>query len=191
MRPTVELTGEHNQIKVMLAVIDAACDRLDAGEKLPPAELDKMVAFINGFVDGFHHDKEEGLLFPAMEAAGAPVEGGPLAVMAGEHEIARHLVRQMSEAASAYRDGDGGVAASFVESGRNYVSLMLAHIDKEDQFLYPMADGQLSGGQQQELRRRFDAASEADDIAGLLDDLRELQEIYLPGERRDQRPPQT
>ncbi len=184
MRPTAELTSEHNQIKIMLAVIDAACDRLDAGQALPAEHLEKMVAFVVGFIDKRHHDKEEGLLFPAMESAGAPVEGGPLAVMSGEHDIARQLLKQMSDAASAYKAGEAGAAAAFVESGRDYVSLMLAHIDKEDQFLYPMADRQLSGQQQEKLRRMFDKTNAAtEDCERLLDDMRGLQEIYIKGIR--------
>ncbi len=179
MRPTVELTGEHNQIKIMLGVIDVACDRLAAGEALPAGHLQQMVLFIKGFVDKHHHDKEEGLLFPAMEAAGVPGEGGPLAAMSGEHDIGRQLVRQMSDAAAGYAAGQPGAAASFIESGRNYVSLLLAHIDKEDQILYPMADSRLSQEQQQELRRRFDEAdAAADGSAELIEDLRGLQAAY-------------
>ena len=39
--------------------------------------------------------------------------------------------------------GDGPAVGRFVRNGRGYRELLLAHIDKEDNVLYPMAEGLL------------------------------------------------
>jgi len=74
-----------------------------------------------------------------MEEAGFPHDSGPIAVMLAEHEAGRQAVRGLLEI------GAGSGSLSEVESARTieytgqFVPLLYAHIQKENNILYPMA----------------------------------------------------
>jgi hemerythrin-like domain-containing protein len=80
-----------------------------------------------------HFEAEEGLLFPAFEAATGMSEG-PTRMMRHEHEQMRSLLSQLADACAAH-DGEGyaGVAETLL-------MLMQQHNMKEENMLYPMCD---------------------------------------------------
>src|SRR5512137_1052010 len=106
MKPTEQLKEEHREIELMLKILEKACKKLESGEKVSPEHLEKIVEFIRVFVDKCHHAKEEDQLFPAMEEAGIPKQGGPIGVMLLEHDMGRESVREMSEVLRKYKSGD-------------------------------------------------------------------------------------
>lgn len=156
MRPTEILSAEHKNILEMLAVLEKVAKKLEAGEAVEADHLVQIVEFIQMFADKFHHAKEEDLLFPAMERAGIPREGGPIGVMLQEHEVGRGYVRAMKEGAEKYRSGDTSQAAVYAQNARNFVGLLWPHIEKEDTILYRIADMHLTGSDQEELLREFE-----------------------------------
>jgi len=155
MKPTAELSQEHQAILLMISILGTMADRLEAGEKVEPVHLEEAVDFVRGFADKCHHAKEEDLLFPAMEKAGIPRTGGPLGVMLREHVEGRALVKAMADSIPGIRKGDDAAARRFAESARGYGALLSQHIYKEDNILYPMADARLSAATQDELSACF------------------------------------
>ena len=59
------------------------------------------LGFLKEFADKCHHGKEEGILFPALTAAGLPSQGGPVGVMLHEHVEGRALIQEMEKAVRA------------------------------------------------------------------------------------------
>src|SRR5512136_2617308 len=96
MKPTEELSREHQAILTMIRILHKMADRLDAGTAVDPDDLDRSVEFIRVFADKCHHAKEEGHLFPEMERAGIPRDRGPIGVMLAEHEDGRKHVAAMA-----------------------------------------------------------------------------------------------
>ena len=91
------LMDEHELILAALDRLDAFHADLEAGTGTDAA-AERVAGFVNfftEFVDEIHHIKEEDLLFKAMADHGFPVEGGPIAVMLGEHDQGRALVDVM------------------------------------------------------------------------------------------------
>jgi len=156
MKPTENLKNEHQAIKLMLTILEEVGKKIESGKEIDPEHLEKILDFIRVFADKCHHGKEEDLLFPAMEEAGIPREGGPIGVMLMEHTMGRDFVKAMGEAARKYEKGDRKASSQFVENARKYTSLLSQHIDKEDNILYPMAERRLSEEKQGELLRDFD-----------------------------------
>ena len=156
MSATDVLKDEHRGIERMLAIVEAATQRLQAGGDVPADLYLKAVDFFRGFTDGCHHAKEEEKLFPTLEQRGVPREGGPIGVMLAEHEQGRAYVRAMAEVANRYSKGDKSAGAALIESGRGYVGLLRQHIAKEDGILFPMADRMLSGEEQAQLAEEFE-----------------------------------
>lgn len=155
MKPTTELSHEHQAILLLIRVLETMSGRLEAGEPVDPGHLEKAVDFIKVFADKCHHGKEEDLLFPAMEKAGIPRSGGPLGVMLSEHVAGRSYVKAMTESLPGIQKGDQAAARAFAENARKYGALLTQHIHKEDHVLYPMADARLSPSQQKELEACF------------------------------------
>jgi hemerythrin-like domain-containing protein len=156
MKPTEVLMTEHRAIERMLAVLETAARRLEAGERVRPDLLCEAVDFVRNFADRCHHGKEEDNLFPRMEARGVPRQGGPLAVMLHEHDEGRAYVGAIAGAIDAYEGGDQAAARVIAENARGYAELLRQHIMKEDNVLFPMADRVLSPDDQRELTIRFE-----------------------------------
>lgn len=156
MKSTEVLKTEHEAIKLMLSILGSICDKLESGQEVNPQHLEQIMEFIRVFSDKCHHGKEENLLFPAMEQAGVPREGGPVAVMLVEHSQGREYVKGMNEAVARYKAGDRAAASRFAENARNYIELLTQHIDKENNILYMIADMHLSRAKQEELVVKFE-----------------------------------
>jgi len=183
MRATEELKEEHKAIKSMLKILERVTEKLEYGEIVNPEHLEKILEFIRVFADRCHHGKEEDLLFPAMEEAGIPKEGGPIGVMLTEHDMGRDYVRGMEEGIKGYRKGDSGAGLKIIENARNYIKLLNDHIDKEDNILYMMADVHLSPEKQNGLLCEFEKVEEKKIGKGKHEEfhqlLHHLEEIYL------------
>ena len=107
--------------------------------------------------------KEEELLFAKMQERGMPVRGGPIAVMLQEHDEGRRRVKAVAEALPQAGSGNASALASVRSNLLAYVQLLRAHIDKEDNVLYPMADRLFTPEDQRELTEAFEKV-EAEEI---------------------------
>ncbi|MGB9773472.1 MAG: hemerythrin domain-containing protein [Bacteroidota bacterium] len=184
MKPTDQLKQEHKAVKLMLEILEKMCHKLESGEeKINLSHLDQTIEFIKVFVDKCHHAKEEELLFPAMEAAGIPREGGPIGMMLMEHDIGRNYVKNLSEAVDKYKAGDNRASAGIVENARKYAELLAQHIVKEDSILYPMAEATLPEEGQEKLLEEFERVENERVGAGKHEEfhkmLSTLRDIYL------------
>lgn len=185
MKATDILKEEHELILVMLQVVDAACGKIESGEKANAGDLADMVDFIRNFADRCHHAKEENLLFPAMEAAGIGRESGPIGVMLAEHAAGRNFVKGMDGALAEMKAGDSAASEQFVADAQGYVRLLDGHIMKENNVLFAMADERLSAKQQEDLVSGFERVEREEIGAGVHekyhDMLHRLRDRYLSG----------
>lgn len=171
MRPTERLMEEHERILAVLDVQEALCADIRRGEQPPAGLCEQIVNFMRVFADDRHHHKEEDLLFPALEQAGLPRDGGPVGVMLHEHEIGRGWITRMAEAARRWSDGDVAGLGAFAAAATEHAGLLRAHIEKENQILFPMAERFLDADTKRRLAEQFaarDAARGEGDRPGAL-----------------------
>ena len=145
MKATEDLIEEHQAVLVSLQILEKVAAATGAKETKAPEHLAQLLDFFKGFVDRCHHGKEEDVLFPELERRGVRREGGPIGVMLAEHEIGRGHVRAMTERLQALQAGDAGAAAGIGEEARAYREMLEAHIQKENNVLFPMADRLIDG----------------------------------------------
>jgi hemerythrin-like domain-containing protein len=143
---TTSLRHEHEVILRALALVERVALAAAAGTPGAREALVRLVDFFQNFADRCHHAKEEQHLFPALERRGLPREGGPVAVMLAEHHEGRRLL-------AALAAGDPAAA-------RGYVALLRAHIDKENDVLFPLAEQVLAEEDQVSLHRAFEAVEQ-------------------------------
>ena len=180
MKPTEELKAEHEGVKLMLKILDKVCAKPD---EINQEHFIKMLEFLKVFVDKCHHGKEEDLLLPAMIEAGVPEEKGVIKFTLLEHVEGRGYVKGMSEAFDKLKNGDHQVSNKIVENAKNYIALLIKHIDKENNILFPLADKVLSQAKQAELEEEFEklevekiGVGKHEEFHGLL---HHLKETYL------------
>lgn len=130
--------------------------KIEGGEQAPPEVLAKVMNFLRLFVDRCHHSKEEDILFPALGGKGVPISGGPLGVMLMEHDQARALIQEMSEAAEAYKTDTETAGKQWARAAWDYSGLMQEHFGKEEDVLFRMADNILSPEEQDRIVAGFE-----------------------------------
>jgi len=163
MNATDVLKHEHQVIELVLGATEREAQRIQTGGRVAGATVGKMLDFCREFADRCHHAKEEKLLFVKMGERGMPVEGGPIAVMLREHEQGRGFLRATGEALPRAGAGDLAAAAAVGDNLAGYVRLLRAHILKENNVLFPMADRLYSDEDQRALSEAFDR-TEAEEI---------------------------
>ncbi len=156
MKATEDLIHEHNAVLVALKILEKVTAAIAAQNEEAPAHLEQLVDFFKGFVDKCHHAKEEDVLFPELERRGVKREGGPVGVMLAEHEVGRGHVRALVDSLERLRGGDAGAAASIADHARAYSDMLQAHISKENNVLFPMADRVVPADVATRLAEQFD-----------------------------------
>lgn len=151
MKATTVLVEEHAIIERALDVAEAAVARLRVGQDIPDGYAAWLIDFICQFADGCHHHKEEGVLFPLLEARGVPKQGGPIGCMLHEHELGRDLVRRMKGASQATPFDK----ARFADALEDYAALLRQHIFKENNVLFLMAERVLTPADDEQAIERY------------------------------------
>jgi hemerythrin-like domain-containing protein len=159
MKAIQQLKDEHEGVKVMLGILERVGKQLEENGNLNNEHFGKILGFLTGFVDKCHHGKEEELLFPALEAAGVPKDG-PIRVMLHEHELGRKYVRAMSDAFAGWMTGEKSASQKIAQNAAGYITLLRAHIEKENDVLFAMGDRLLTEKKQDELYEGFEKIEE-------------------------------
>jgi hemerythrin-like domain-containing protein len=151
----------------MIRVLESVTGKLELGEDVPVKEVEEIIDFIRTYADRFHHAKEEDILYARAELLGIPREGGPIGVMLEEHELGREYVRGMADSLKDFEHGGEEARGKIVRNARGYSGLLIQHIDKEDNILYPMIEGFLT----------------RDDEGGLMEEFQEAERERLGDEK--------
>jgi len=148
---TQVLRQEHEAILKMIGAAEEAACRLERGEAVRQETLANILEFFRVFADQCHHGKEEELLFPLLESKGLPRDGGPTGVMLAEHEQGRQLIREMSAAVEAYSNNVSEAGLRWAQAAKAYAALLRAHIFKENNVLFRVAEQMLTSAEQEAL----------------------------------------
>jgi hemerythrin-like domain-containing protein len=150
MEATKILSEEHQNILKALDVLERECGELESGKEMDGDFVGKAVDFIKNYADGFHHAKEEDILFSEFNKKSDEAHCNPVDQMLYEHGLGRDFVKGMEDGLES--NDKGKVVASF----RGYVQLLREHIFKEENILYPMIDEILGEDIQKEMLKEFD-----------------------------------
>jgi hemerythrin-like domain-containing protein len=134
-----ELMNEHRLIEKVLDSLEGYVGEIEAGATVDRKTVGEFAVFFREFADRCHHGKEEDRLFVAMQAHGFPAHAGPLAVMLAEHVEGRRHVGALRDLGQ----GSGPVSPeerrAVIDHASAFIPMLRAHIQKEDNVLYPMA----------------------------------------------------
>jgi hemerythrin-like domain-containing protein len=138
MEAIAMLVKEHDSILKMIKITQTILNTTDV-KTVKIDHVDQIIDFIINFADKYHHLKEEDVLFMEMEKHGMSTESGPIAVMLSEHDKGRAYIKQALEGVAKFKSGDNKAYDEIRVNLLNYCELLVNHIAKENNVLYPMA----------------------------------------------------
>jgi hemerythrin-like domain-containing protein len=150
--PIRELVDEHDRIKILLRSIPKVCEIMKSLNGLDYKLILDCVEFIKNYADKFHHSKEEEILFKYIDENSEVVKS-----MLEEHKLARWFVK------SVLNGVEKNNVNMVVENLTNYGELLLEHIRKEDEILYPYIQRSITENQIDELSQKFKVIDEGID----------------------------
>lgn len=145
------LKHEHEAITLGLNILARMDQRMNAEHITDIQDLSDLTGFLTAFADTCHHGKEEGILFPAMNAKDASQTQAPVQRMLDEHAEGRGHLAKMQAALRPELN-----VTAFHEAANAYKALLLAHIEKENTILFPMAERLLSPTEQSDMADAFE-----------------------------------
>jgi hemerythrin-like domain-containing protein len=157
MHPTEILSQEHRAIEARLAELEIEIQTAAPAHPFPTAFFESALDFFRNFADGCHHAKEENLLFPLMKERGVPEQDGPIGVMLAEHNQGRAYLRVIRENLDAAAQGSPSAREAVYGGAAEYIDLLRAHIFKEDNIMFRLAQQVLHPDDVAELRKQFAA----------------------------------
>jgi hemerythrin-like domain-containing protein len=143
------LSDEHQNILKVIDIVLNECNKIEEGKKVDKIFFDKVINFIKKYADGFHHAKEENILFTEMLDNLENMHCNPIPVMLNEHDEGREYVKEMIESLEQNND------VNLLGNARGYCYLLQNHIFKEDNILYPMAEESLDDNQKQKIEELY------------------------------------
>lgn len=151
-KATEILIQEHNDIILMLRVIERILKRLKAGEEVKKDHLRRIVEFLQNFADKCHHGKEEDILFPDLveNAQTSPLVNE----LMGEHKTGRDLVLGISKSIDGFRPANPH-ALHIATNSEFFRQLLMEHIRKENMVLFPQAEEILPPENKKGLEEKF------------------------------------
>jgi hemerythrin-like domain-containing protein len=152
---TDDLRSEHVAVGRMPAIVSVMAGRVQGGEPVDAADVDAVVEFLRVFVDKCHHTKEEQLLFPAMRAAGTSAEDTIVRLL-DDHVHGREFVGSIAAASGRLAEGDQSAAGELTRAMTGYTELLHAHIRREENDCFDVADRELADGVQEELLEGYE-----------------------------------
>jgi len=156
MSATSDLRSEHVGVGRMLGIMDAMARRLQAGDGVSADDLGQSVEFLRVFVDQCHHTKEEQLLFPALRAAGLASVEPTIVTLLADHVQGRAGAARIETDARAMAAGDAAGPARLADELSAYTRLLHAHIRREENDCFDVADEELPADVQDELEKGYE-----------------------------------
>lgn len=179
MTATKDLENDHEYIIRLTNVMEQMIIDYSTNKE----HFETVVSLIRNFADGFHHAKEEKILFPKLVEKGFSNEGGPVGVMLTEHVEGRNYVKGMSDAIARLTPDDESAVGDILLNMQQYVDLLQAHIGKENNVLFRMADKMLSDDEQQALLAQYATVGESEytpgRVNGFIEQIKYLESVYM------------
>ncbi len=156
--PTDELKQEHVYVLMVVEAMEHEVAHIEAGGAPHAERVAQMMEFTRRFTDGYHHYKEEQVLFPVLEERDRGA-AGQISILLSEHEAGREAVRGVLDNLPR-ADEDEAARAAVGENLKVYAMLLRFHINKEDTVLFPLADELLSDQEAELMAEDFGHAEE-------------------------------
>jgi hemerythrin-like domain-containing protein len=137
-----ELRAEHDLIETVLGSLRAFVDLRVCGQG-EPADAKAFLGFFRHYAAGYHHAREEDVLFPALvKEAELPPDKGPLPAVIAQHHSMAAMLDELAPLLGADL-AEAGNREKLVDSATRYSRALWAHIDAENSVMLPESEKRL------------------------------------------------
>ncbi len=165
---TTALAREHQSAKTVVQTMLTIADSLEQGRLIDISLLADVVLFLHLFAEQCHTAKEEGLLFPALEAKRLSPDKFQLASLREDHHHMACSAAELSAAVDEYAAGHTSATEHLASTLRRLGKLYHEHLSKEDSILLPLTEKTLPAEELDALFEAFqgiEARISSDEIA--------------------------
>lgn len=150
-----QMAVEHRYIGIVIKSLLDAATALDRRRRLNARKLRDAVEFLRIYADQRHHQREEGMLFPALVRRGVPPQGCPIGGLNHEHEKGRAMIAALDEWITAYEHQQPGADFQLRQTLRAIADLYQKHLWMEDAMVFPMAQRLITADDNRDLKTQF------------------------------------
>lgn len=154
MKAADQLRKEHEAVGLALRILSRFRKRLEQEEPIDKNDLEKMVEFLDVFVDKCHFGKEEDLLIPKLRTKEG-IDNQFLNTLLAEHVIGRGYIQDIKDAlGDLVKNGEAG--EQLTAGITSLINFLKDHASKEDNELFRLADTCLTETEQEALYEEFE-----------------------------------
>ncbi len=137
MKPIGPLMIEHRLIERMVELMSRELNRMNSGEQPDVNFIGQAADFMRTYGDRCHHGKEENILFIALaDKSLSPEHQQTMAELVREHNEAREMLGELTDARSRYAAGAGEAVSTIAKCLEGLVRLYPHHIATEDKHFF-------------------------------------------------------
>ena len=148
-KATKDLMQEHETILHAMDLLKKIQANKALGEDAQLSFYGDLAYFLEIFADKCHHGKEENNMYHTLAPLGDTAEKDMIVKLIEEHVEARALVREIKRAAEA------GEAMAAAKAAKDYRVLLLDHIRRENEEMFPSTEYRITEAQQEIMYERF------------------------------------
>ena len=160
MDPIDTLRNEHVLIRRFVDLLSVAVTRLEVENPPPRAFFDNGIEFVRVFSDGFHHKKEELVMFRQLAQIKNGAIDGQIEALRYQHDQGRGFIKAIAGALDGYAEGDPKDTMVVRENAASFASLLKHHIHTEDHVFFPMSKEAMTAEELDELGKKFEKVQE-------------------------------
>ena len=178
MKATALLIEDHRQIRRALDVLAQMSTRTAKQGSFDVVGAQDLLNFLQQFADRHHQGKEEGVFFPALLQDRAQKHYPSLCALVFEHNRERSLAEGLEEAVRTRK------AKDFAYYADRLVEILRAHIDKEENDVFAIAETTFDAGQDERVTKEMQSYEQSwlqTGLPALLRRQTELESDYLEG----------
>ncbi|HMK91826.1 MAG TPA: hemerythrin domain-containing protein [Thermoleophilia bacterium] len=179
MRPTEILSREHALVMLVTKVAEQEVRYMHDTGEYRPDEVHQVVDFFEFFTEACHDPKEEHILFARLAERGLDPEVGILGQLYREHAEFTSRLHDIEHWLRRDRKEGPLDVAELADMLETYLHLMRAHVMREDELLFTLANGLLTPDDQEDLLRAFAAVDAAEADEGVQERYNELAHLLM------------
>jgi len=150
------IRDEHRSIAAILHGMEYLVTKIREGrEKINPRVFRAMIYYLDTFSERAHHPKEDRFLFSALRNRG-PEAQAVVADLEKEHAQGGEALRRLEQCLIRYEEGGEREFPAFAQAVERFVQDYHAHMRKEEDIAFPMAERLLDARDWEAIDRAFE-----------------------------------
>lgn len=150
------IRAEHRSMAAILHGMDYFVGRIRAGRaRVDPHVFRAMIYYLDTFCERVHHPKEDRYLFSALRSKGGEAQA-VIADLEREHALGGDALRHLEQHLVRYEEGGDREFPEFARAVDRFVQEYRAHMRKEEETAFPMAERLLDAADWRAIDRAFE-----------------------------------